>query len=367
MEAARSYRAGMDPVQRAHITRELHDVVAHSISVVTVQAAAAATYLERDPAQAREHLKAVCRTAHDALADMRRLSGLAPAGEAVRLPQPTLGRLHELVAEARAVGVQVRLVEQGVAREIPPGVGLAVYRIVQEAVANVLRHAGAASATGACVAPHEIEIEVTNQSATLWRAPGRGDGIRGCPTARRCSAARWTPASSPAGCLRCGRGYPSSCQNPGGPRGTGRGTRRELRAALAGELRQHRVHRLLLGHAGVERLLAAEPGCDLQRLAAVVAERREDGDEEVAVRDRLADLERRMPRREHRQVVLVEVGDRLGVMRVRSCSGISSTHARTTSPSSCRRASRPTDSAMTRIASWGSMKQSGIAGSRCWI
>src|SRR4051794_34173821 len=89
----------------------------------------------------------------------------------------------------------------------------------------------------------------------------------------------------------------------------------ELHRAHAAEPRQHRVERLLLGHAGVERLLAAEAGRDLQRLAAVVAEARERVHEELAVGDRLPHLERRVPRGEHRQVVLVEVGDRLRVVR----------------------------------------------------
>src|SRR3954471_21856311 len=91
---------------------------------------------------------------------------------------------------------------------------------------------------------------------------------------------------------------------------------RELRRALAAEAGQHRVERLLLGDAGVEGLLAAEPGGDLQRLALVVAEAVEDADEEVAVGDRLADLQRRVPRGEHREVVLVEVGDGLGVVQL---------------------------------------------------
>jgi signal transduction histidine kinase len=169
----------MDPAQRAHITRELHDVVAHSISIVTVQAAAAEAYLERDPAQAREHLCAVRRTAKEALADMRRLCGLAPGDYATRLPQPTLSRLGELLTEARAAGVQVRLIEHGRPPEVPPGVGLAAYRILQEALANVRRHAGAVSATVRVrYAPDAIELEVTNPVGDRRPAVGRGDGIR---------------------------------------------------------------------------------------------------------------------------------------------------------------------------------------------
>ena len=170
----------MDPVQRADITRELHDVVAHSISIVTIQAAAAEAYLERDPAQAREHLCAVLRTAKEALADMRRLCGLAPGHQAARLPQPTLSRLSELIADARAAGVQVRLIEQGRPTEVPPGVGLAAYRILQEALANVGRHAGAVSATVRVrYASDVIELEVTNPVGARQSVRGDGDGIPG--------------------------------------------------------------------------------------------------------------------------------------------------------------------------------------------
>jgi signal transduction histidine kinase len=176
---ARLYLAAMHPVQRARITRELHDVVAHSISVVTVQAAAADAYLERDPVQAREHLAAVRRTAQDALAELRRLGGVLQSDAATRLPQPTLGRIGELVAEARSAGVEVRLVEEGRRPDVPPGVGLAAYRILQEALANVRRHASAVSATVRIgYLRDRIELEVTNPVGPRRGTPGRGNGIQ---------------------------------------------------------------------------------------------------------------------------------------------------------------------------------------------
>ena len=128
---------------------------------------------------------------------------------------------------------------------------------------------------------------------------------------------------------------------------------RELHQARSARAGQDELERVLLGDAGVERLLAAEAGGELQRLAAVLAERGEGAHQEVAVGDRLADLERAVPGGEHREVVLVELGDRLRVVDSSSSSGISSTQARTASPSSCRRASRPTESAIARIASCG--------------
>jgi signal transduction histidine kinase len=133
--------------ERARIARELHDVVAHSISIVSVQAAAADAYLDRDAAQAREHLDAVRRTAHDALSEMRRLCGVLREDAAVLLPQPTLDRVSELVAEARGAGVQLELVQEGERRELPPGLDLAAFRILQEALTNVRKHATGAAVT----------------------------------------------------------------------------------------------------------------------------------------------------------------------------------------------------------------------------
>ena len=125
------------------------------------------------------------------------------------------------------------------------------------------------------------------------RAGDRGDRSSSCASRRR-SAQFSTPRRS--------QQYSS------------RHSRASSAAALLRQPRQHRVERLLLPHPGLERLLAAEARGDLQRLAAVLAQRREHVDEELLVRDRMADLQRRVPRGQHRQVVLVEVGDRLGVV-----------------------------------------------------
>src|SRR5436190_991459 len=120
--------------ERARIARELHDVVAHSISIVSVQAAAANAYLDRDPAQVREHLDAVRRTARDALGEMRRLCGVLREDDAVLLPQPTLDRVGELLDDARGAGVELELIQEGEPRELPPGLDLAAFRILQEAL-----------------------------------------------------------------------------------------------------------------------------------------------------------------------------------------------------------------------------------------
>jgi signal transduction histidine kinase len=180
-----AYGASMHPDRRFHIAserarlvRELADVVAHSISVVTVQAAAADAYLERDPTQAREHLAAVRRTAQDALAELRRLCGVLRTDTAVLLPQPTLDRAGELIAEAREAGVQLVLVEEGERREMPPGLSLTAFRILQEALANVRNHAGAVcAAVRITYRADGLDLVVTNVPGAPSGESGSGHGI----------------------------------------------------------------------------------------------------------------------------------------------------------------------------------------------
>ena len=156
--------------ERARIARELHDVVAHSVSVISVQAGAAEELVELDGAQARAHMQAVRRTAHEALAELRRLVGVLREDEPAYAPQPGLARLGELVEEARAAGLPVELSEEGARPALPPGVDLAAYRIVQESLTNVRRHAGAVATRVRVRYGHEgIELEVSN-------AAGRGNG-----------------------------------------------------------------------------------------------------------------------------------------------------------------------------------------------
>jgi signal transduction histidine kinase len=133
--------------ERAAIARELHDVVAHSLAVMIVQADGGSYAIDTDPAQARQALKTVADTGREALTDMQRLVGLLrgashePDGDESRAPV-TLDRIDLLVERARAAGVTVELAVSGSSQHVPPTVGLAVFRIVQEAMTNVLRHAG---------------------------------------------------------------------------------------------------------------------------------------------------------------------------------------------------------------------------------
>jgi signal transduction histidine kinase len=131
--------------ERARIARELHDVVAHSVSVMTVQAGAARMLLATDPQRAVAPLLAVEETGRQALTELRLLLGIlrADQGGAGLVPQPGVDDLPELVETIRVAGLPVELVTAGLIRPIAPGLGLAAYRIVQEALTNALKHADA--------------------------------------------------------------------------------------------------------------------------------------------------------------------------------------------------------------------------------
>jgi signal transduction histidine kinase len=135
--------------EQARIARELHDVIAHSVSVIVVQAAAADDVFDERPDQARAALRSIESAGRDALAELRRL--LAPVRPATQdsgdppQPQPGLAALDELIAPLRAAGLEVAVRREGSPgeRPLPAGVDLSAYRIVQEALTNTLRHAGA--------------------------------------------------------------------------------------------------------------------------------------------------------------------------------------------------------------------------------
>lgn len=140
--------------ERARIARDLHDVVAHHVSAIAVQAESARLTTEGLPEEGRAQFEAIGQTARDALTEMRRLLGVLREdanAEAERDPQPGLARLNELVETARAAGTPVRLTLEGQVAALPPGVDLCAYRILQEALTNVRRHAPGA--------PVDVELE----------------------------------------------------------------------------------------------------------------------------------------------------------------------------------------------------------------
>ena len=134
--------------ERARIARELHDVVAHAMSVMIVQAGAARTVVERDPGEAARALRRIEDTGRFGMAEMRRLIGVLKAGdeEAELMPQPGLAQLDQLLETVRSAGLPVEAVTEGTPRPLPPGVELTAYRVVQEGLTNVLKHAGGAHA-----------------------------------------------------------------------------------------------------------------------------------------------------------------------------------------------------------------------------
>ena len=133
--------------ERTRIARELHDIVAHSMSVMVVQAGAAEQVVLDEPDQARDALRQIRRTGTGALAEMRRLVSVLrdPDDAGMLAPQPGLAGLEGLVQDARAAGLPISLSISGEPRELPAGLDLAAYRIVQEALTNVRRHAPTAT------------------------------------------------------------------------------------------------------------------------------------------------------------------------------------------------------------------------------
>ncbi|PRY40424.1 sensor histidine kinase [Umezawaea tangerina] len=136
--------------ERARIARELHDVVTHNVSVMVIQAGAARKVMAAEPEQAREALLAVEAGGRAAMSELRHVMGLltmdTEGAEPVLAPQPDVDQLEALVARIRDTGVPVRLTVSGTPRPLPSGVGLAAYRVVQEALTNTVKHAVGASA-----------------------------------------------------------------------------------------------------------------------------------------------------------------------------------------------------------------------------
>ena len=165
--------------ERTRIARELHDIVSHSISVVTIQTQAVRRRLGPEHAKEAADLAAVEATAREALAEMRRLFGvLRTSDESASLaPQPGLAELPRLVETAGGGDVAVRLEVEGEPFELSPGADLAAYRIAQEGLTNALRHAGATEVTVRVrYGPHGVEVEVTDDGRGLGASDPRSAG-----------------------------------------------------------------------------------------------------------------------------------------------------------------------------------------------
>ena len=172
--------------QRGQIARELHDVVAHHVSVMTVQAAGALRMLDRDPGRSREALAAIEANGRSALAEMRRIVGVlrGPTGDGAdaskRSPQPGLGELPELIDQLGSAGLKVTVTVAGQERALPLGIDLTAFRIVQEALTNTLKHSGTGEASVVLrYTPAELEVRITDGGAGRHAAepaerPGHG-------------------------------------------------------------------------------------------------------------------------------------------------------------------------------------------------
>ena len=157
--------------ERARIARELHDIVGHSVSVMTVQASAVRRLLRDDQEREREALLTVEETGRAALAEMRRLVGVLrrPEEAPALVPQPSLDHVDKLVEQAREAGLPTRLTVEGETSPLPAGIDLTAYRLVQEGLTNALKHAHATQA--------EVLVRYANGSVELVVSDnGSGDG-----------------------------------------------------------------------------------------------------------------------------------------------------------------------------------------------
>ncbi|MFF5365577.1 sensor histidine kinase [Streptomyces sp. NPDC013187] len=177
--------------ERSRIARELHDVVAHHMSVISIQAQVAPHLVENPPEELRENLAGIRQNALEALTELRRVLGVLRSehpgpeepfagtgdGTTPHAPQPTLDRLDALVENTRAVGREVVTDIRGERRPLPPGVELSAYRIVQEALSNALRHApGARITVRLGYEPDGLAVEIVNGRPTAPPPPSTGAG-----------------------------------------------------------------------------------------------------------------------------------------------------------------------------------------------
>ncbi|NUS82885.1 MAG: sensor histidine kinase [Streptomyces sp.] len=182
-EAAERRRADEE---RLRIARELHDVLAHSISVINVQAGVGLALLDQDPEQARTALTTIKAASKEALGEVRQvLDTLRTPGDAPRSPAPGLDRLDELTEQARGMGLAVSVEVDGVRTALPPGTDLAAFRIVQEALTNIVRHSGSRTARVLLrYAPAELELRIDDDGPATAVGPthgvaGGGNGLVG--------------------------------------------------------------------------------------------------------------------------------------------------------------------------------------------
>ena len=205
--------------ERLHIAQELHDVLAHTLSVIAVQAGTGAHVLETAPDEARRALDNIATTSRSSLNELRRLLGILRAENATKayVPAPRLADLDRLAADVTAAGVPVELTVDGSPDGLTPGVELAAYRIVQEALTNVLKHAGPATArVRLSCATGGVDLEVVDDGRGLAARNGAATGHGRVGMQERVAMYGGTLRTSPApgGGFRVVAHFPSYEQTP---------------------------------------------------------------------------------------------------------------------------------------------------------
>ncbi len=190
--------------ERLRIAREVHDTVAHAIAIINVQAGVTAHVLDKRPEQARETLRTIEQTSARALREMRSTLAVltdSPDGDG-RTPAPGLRQLDDLVAAARHAGVEVAVESTGVARELPSALDIAAYRVLQESITNVIRHAGRCSVR-ICVHYSEAELILSvaddGHAAAPAQTDGSGRGVAGMRERCELLGGRLTAGPGPNG------------------------------------------------------------------------------------------------------------------------------------------------------------------------
>jgi signal transduction histidine kinase len=182
LEAQRELQAeAAVAVERGRIARELHDVIAHNVSMIVVQAAAAARVLRGDEPDVRTALDAIETTGRETVDEMRRMLGVVRRDGAASLaPQPSLRDVESLVANVRDAGLPVELHVEGEPVALPPGLDLSAFRIVQEALTNALKHAGQAHAVVTVRYTGEgVQVEIVDDGDGSGAGGGTGNGLIG--------------------------------------------------------------------------------------------------------------------------------------------------------------------------------------------
>jgi signal transduction histidine kinase len=188
--------------ERLRIARDLHDVIAHTLTTINVQASIAAELLDRDPGHARGALETIEHASHDAIDELRAILGVLRGdddGDAPLRPAPGLDDVPELVRRTRGDGVDVRMAVVGDRpQRVPEAVSLAAYRILQESLTNARRHAGGAAVhVTLSFEDNRVEVAIENGQGTPDRANGRGPGVGIMGMTERATAVGGTVTARP--------------------------------------------------------------------------------------------------------------------------------------------------------------------------